>query len=80
MAHGLPSCRSRKLRAAVAVLYSRAEVIEIGGRGTVAEAAATGPDFVKREVAAILSEAYGRFPDDDTEELPEDERADEPVV
>jgi hypothetical protein len=69
-----------KLRAAVAVLYSRAEVVEIGGRGTVAEAAATGPDFVKREVAAILSEAYGRFPDDDTEALPEDEPADEPVV
>jgi hypothetical protein len=65
-----------KLRTACATLYKRSEVVEVGGRGTVAEAAASGPDWVKQEIAAILAENYARLPD---EEQPEEERADEPV-
>ena len=61
-----------KLRAACAALYRREEVVEVGGRATVAEAAATGPDFVKREIAAILAENYARFGSDDGDAASED--------
>lgn len=68
-----------KLRSACAVLYSRQEVVEIGERSSVGDAIATGPAWVQKETSAILAEAYRRFADD-TEALPEDERADEPVL
>jgi hypothetical protein len=69
-----------KLRDSCATLYRREEVVEVAGKATVADAAATAPDWVRREISSILAENYARFPDDDTEALPEDERADEPVV
>ena len=61
-----------KLRSACAALYRREEVVEVGGKATVAEAAATGPDFVKREIAAILAENYARFGSDDGDAASED--------
>lgn len=64
-----------KLRSACATLYKRAEVVEVGGRATVAEAAATGPAFVKQEIAAILAENYARLPDDDGASASEDDLA-----
>ena len=69
-----------KLRDSCATLYRREDVVEVAGKATVADAAATAPDWVRREISSILAENYARFPDDDTEEQPEDERADEPVV
>ena len=63
-----------KLRDAVAVLYRREEVVEIGNRPSVGDAIASGPEWVRTEVSRILAENYARFPDDaepDAEELPE---------
>ena len=59
-----------KLRTACAAQTSRQEVVEIGERGTVGNALATGPQWVQREISAILAEAYGRFPE---AELTDDE-------
>jgi hypothetical protein len=53
-----------KLRAAIAVVRTRDEVVEIGGRSTVGDALATGPQWVQREISAILAENFGRFPDE----------------
>ena len=65
-----------KLRAACATVYRRAEVVEIGGRGSVSEAAATGPSWVKQEIASLLAENYARFPaDDDGDAASEDDLA-----
>ena len=60
-----------KLRAACAVLYRRAEVVELGNRPSVGKAIATGPDWVRRDVSAILAENYARFPEepDDLDEI-----------
>ena len=52
-----------KLRAACAVLYTRQDVIEIGNRPSVGDAIATAPDWVRRDVSAILAENYARFPE-----------------
>lgn len=52
-----------KLRAACAVLYTRQDVVEIGNRPSVGDAIATGPDWVRRDVSAILAENYARFPE-----------------
>jgi hypothetical protein len=60
-----------KLRAAVAVLHHRSEVVEIGGRATVGDALAAGPQWVQREIAAILAEAYARFPEEPGDDLDE---------
>jgi hypothetical protein len=62
-----------KLRAACAKVYHREEVVEIGGKKTVADAAATAPDWVKREIAAILAENYARFGSDDGDAASEDD-------
>jgi hypothetical protein len=70
--NGHPATRTReqwdtfltKLRAALAVVRTRAEVVEIGGKQTVGDALATGPQDVQREISAALAEAYGRFPDE----------------
>jgi hypothetical protein len=65
-----------KLRSACATVYRRAEVVEIGGRGSVSEAAATGPSWVKQEIASLLAENYARFPaDDDGDAASEDDLA-----
>lgn len=53
-----------KLKAACAVLYRRSEVVEVGERATVGDALATGPQWVQREISAILAENYKRFPDE----------------
>ena len=53
-----------KMRAAVAVLRSRDEVVEVANRSTVGDALATGPAFVQREISAILAENYARFGDE----------------
>lgn len=60
-----------KLRAACAVLYRRWQVVEVGERATVGDALATGPQWVQREISAILAENYRRFPDEP--EAPQDE-------
>lgn len=53
-----------KLRAALGVVRTRAEVVEIGGKQTVGDAIAHGPDWAQREISAALADAYGRFPDE----------------
>jgi hypothetical protein len=54
-----------KLRGACEVLYRRSEVVELGERASVGDALATGPQWVQREISAILAENYKRFPDED---------------
>jgi hypothetical protein len=58
-----------KLRAAVTVLHHRSEVVEIGGRATVGDALAAGPEWVQREISSILAEAYARFPAEPGDDL-----------
>ena len=53
-----------KLQAACAVLYHRSEIVEIGNRDTVGDAIANGPEWVQREISAILHENYARFPEE----------------
>jgi hypothetical protein len=69
-----------KLRAAVAVLHHRSEVVEIGGRATVGDALAAGPEWVQREISSILAEAYARFPAEPGDDLDEVEIAGEEKV
>ena len=59
-----------KLRDACAVLYHRAEVVQVAERPSVADALANGPEWVRREISAILAENYKRFvhEDEPTEE------------
>jgi ERF superfamily protein len=59
-----------KLRAACEVLYHRSEVVEVAERASVADALGNGPEWVRREISAILAENYKRFPaeDEPTEE------------
>ena len=67
-----------KLRDACAVLYHRSEVVQVAERPSVANALATGPEWVRDEVSAILAENYKRFAADEPEgELPEVEIAGE---
>jgi hypothetical protein len=61
-----------KLRDSCATLYRRDEVVEIAGKTTVADAAATGPAWVQREIASILAENYARFGSDDGDAASED--------
>ena len=53
----------QKLHSALAVLSSRAEVVELAGRKTVGDAIADGPQWVRDEISALLAEAYARFPE-----------------
>jgi len=65
-----------KLRAACDVLYRRDEVVEVANRPSVGDAISTGPEWVQREIAAILADNYARFPaEDETGDLPEVEIA-----
>jgi hypothetical protein len=51
-----------KLRDACATLYHRSEVVQVAERPSVADALATGPEWVRDEVSAILAENYKRLP------------------
>ena len=55
-----------KLRAAVGVVHTLAEVEEIAERSTVGDALATGPAFVQREISAILADGVARFAQPET--------------
>jgi hypothetical protein len=58
-----------KLAAACSTLYSRSDVADLGGKATVGDALATGPQWVQAEISAILAENYKRFPE---EPVPDD--------
>jgi len=61
-----------KLRDACDVLYRRDEVVEVANRPSVGDAISTGPEWVQREIAAILADNYARFPsEDEPGDLPE---------
>jgi hypothetical protein len=61
-----------KLRAACAVLKRRQEVVEIGGKDSVRDAIRDAPDRFKRDISAILADAFARFPPDETEAVDDD--------
>ena len=50
-----------KLRDACATLYHRNEVVQVAERPSVADALGNGPEWVRREISAILAENYKRF-------------------
>jgi hypothetical protein len=60
-----------KLRDACAVLYHRAEVVQVAERPSVADALANGPEWVRDEVSRILAENYKRLEDHPSEEIDE---------
>jgi hypothetical protein len=60
-----------KLRDAVAVLRYRHEVEDVAAKDTVGSALASAPNWVRREVDALLSDAFERFPEQPEPELPE---------
>jgi hypothetical protein len=67
-----------KLRSAAAVVSRRQELVEMADpKRMVGKALATGPDWVRREISAILAESYARFPD---EEPPADEALEEVAI
>jgi hypothetical protein len=59
-----------KLRDACATLYHRSEVVQVAERPSVADTLATGPEWVRDEVSAILAENYKRL-EEPSEELDE---------
>ena len=58
-----------KLREACAVLKHRQEVVEIGGKDSVRDAIRDAPDRFKRDISAILAEAFERFPAEPGDDL-----------
>jgi hypothetical protein len=60
-----------KLRAACAVLTHRQEVVEIGNKPSVGDAIRDAPDRFKRDISAILAEAFERFPAEPGDDLDE---------
>jgi hypothetical protein len=60
-----------KLRAACATLKHRQEVVEIDNKQSVGDAIATAPDWAQREISAILTENYARFPAEPGDDLDE---------
>ena len=54
-----------KLRSACAMLRSRKEVTEVGGRKSVGDAMATAPEWVQREISSILADNYRRWPEEE---------------
>ena len=62
-----------KTSAAMDVLRSRQEVVEVGERESVRNAMADGPEWLRRDLSALLAEHYARFPEDPEpgEELPD---------
>ena len=55
-----------KTSAAMDVLRSRQEVVEVGERESVKNAIEKGPDWLKRDLDELLHHHYTRFPDDET--------------
>ena len=60
-----------KTSAAMDVLRSRQEVVEVGERESVKNAIEKGPDWLKRDLDELLHHHYTRFPD--TDETPVDD-------
>jgi len=60
-----------KTSAAMELLRSRQEVVEVGERESVANAIATGPDWLRRDLSALLAEHYARWPTEPDDELPD---------
>lgn len=60
-----------KLKLGVNAVHRRSEVEEIGGRSTVGDAVATGPEWVRKEIAAILAAGVARFSPSDVAADPE---------
>ena len=60
-----------KLQAACAVLKRRQEVVEIGNKPSVGDAIRDAPDRFKRDISAILAEAFERFPAEPGDDLDE---------
>jgi ERF superfamily len=60
-----------KLRAACAVMKHRQEVVEIGNKPSVGDAIRDAPDRFKRDIDAILAEAFERFPTEPGDDLDE---------
>ena len=60
-----------KLRAACATLKRRQEVVEIGNKPSVGDAIRDAPDRFKRDISAILAEAFERFPAEPGDDLDE---------
>jgi hypothetical protein len=56
-----------KFGPAVAVLYSRQEVVDVAEKDSVKDALQYGSERVREEVSKILSDGYKRFPEDGTE-------------
>ena len=56
-----------KTRSALLVMRTRAEVEQAALRESIQNAQNHGPDWVKRDIEAIMAEAYARFADDGTE-------------
>jgi hypothetical protein len=50
-----------KLGQACATLYSREELNDLADKATVGDAIATGPEWVQRDISAILDKNYRRF-------------------
>ena len=57
-----------KLTSACAVLRRRQDVVDIGERPSVGKAIATAPDWVRREISAILATNYARFPEEPSDD------------
>ena len=56
-----------KFGPAVAVLYSRQDVVDVAEKDSVKDALQYGSVWVREEVSKILSDGYKRFPEDGTE-------------
>jgi hypothetical protein len=56
-----------KFGPAVAVLYSRQDVVDVAEKDSVKDALQYGSERVREEVSKILSDGYKRFPEDGTE-------------
>jgi len=56
-----------KFGPAVAVLYSRQDVVDVAEKDSVKDALQYGSERVREEVSKILSDGYKRFPEDSTE-------------
>ena len=61
-----------KTAAAMDVLRSRQEVVEVGERESVRNAMADGPEWLRRDLSALLAEHYARFRDPDETPVDDD--------
>jgi hypothetical protein len=56
-----------KTRSALLVMRTRTEVEQAAMRESIQNAQNHGPDWVKRDIEAMMAEAYARFADDGAE-------------